>query len=152
LPGTLALCFSPLLKHTVHWQMRSSPVCIRAKKSNWFYSFRRNAVISKGLAVYGLTVDDHHHCCPFGSNYSSSLVHSCCSHLEHRAFGRTPWTSDQPVGRPLHNTNRINIYRLPCLEWDSNPRSQPSSSATVVGTQAPILGQNRCLHLQESFS
>jgi hypothetical protein len=57
-------------------------------------------------------------------------------HLEHRAsvksfvslqflnlrhFGRTPWTGNQPVARPLPNTNRH-----PCLEWDSNPRSQCS--------------------------
>jgi hypothetical protein len=47
-----------------------------------------------------------------------SLVYACCSHLESRAsvkrfdslqflnpFGRTPWMSVQPVGRPLRNTN-----------------------------------------------
>jgi hypothetical protein len=47
--------------------------------------------------------------------------------------GRTPWTSDQPVARPLptHTTtqtqNKGTQYRHPCLEWDSNPRSQRSS-------------------------
>jgi hypothetical protein len=45
--------------------------------------------------------------------------------------GRTPWTGDQPVARPLptHRTtkNRINAHRHPCLEWDSNPPSQRSS-------------------------
>jgi hypothetical protein len=46
--------------------------------------------------------------------------------------GRTPWTSDQPVARPLpsHRTTQIQnkcAHRHPCLEWDSNPRSQRSS-------------------------
>jgi hypothetical protein len=56
--------------------------------------------------------------------------------------GRTPWTSDQTVARPLptHKHKRIHIH--PCLEWDSNLRSQRSSeqivhaldrSATVTG-------------------
>jgi hypothetical protein len=35
--------------------------------------------------------------------------------------GRTPWTGDQPVARPLPT------HRHPCLEWNSNPRSQHSS-------------------------
>jgi hypothetical protein len=48
-------------------------------------------------------------------------------------FGRTPWTGDQPVARPLptHRTtqtqNKCTKYRHPCLEWDSNPRCQRSS-------------------------
>jgi hypothetical protein len=33
---------------------------------------------------------------------------------------------DQPVARPLP-TRRINAHRHPCVEWDSNPRSQRSS-------------------------
>jgi hypothetical protein len=40
--------------------------------------------------------------------------------------GRTPWTGDQPVARPLA-THRINAHRHPCLEWNSNPWSQCSS-------------------------
>jgi hypothetical protein len=40
--------------------------------------------------------------------------------------GRTPWTGDQPVARPLP-THRTTAHRHPCLEWDSNPRSQRSS-------------------------
>jgi hypothetical protein len=32
--------------------------------------------------------------------------------------GWSPWTGDQPVARPLPT------HRHPCLEWDSNPRSQ----------------------------
>jgi hypothetical protein len=35
--------------------------------------------------------------------------------------GRTPWTSDYLVARPLPT------HRHPCLEWASNPRSQCSS-------------------------
>jgi hypothetical protein len=47
--------------------------------------------------------------------------------------GRTPWTWDQPVARslPSHRTtqtqNKRTQYRHPCLQWDSNPRSQRSS-------------------------
>jgi hypothetical protein len=46
--------------------------------------------------------------------------------------GRTPWTSDQPVARPLptHGTTQTQNKRThshKCLEWDSNPRSQRSS-------------------------
>jgi hypothetical protein len=42
--------------------------------------------------------------------------------------GRTPWTGDQPVARPLptHRTAQTQNKRTqnPFLEWDSNPRSQ----------------------------
>jgi hypothetical protein len=43
--------------------------------------------------------------------------------------GRTAWTGDQPIARPLptHRTTQTQnrrTYRYPCLEWDSNPRSQ----------------------------
>jgi hypothetical protein len=41
--------------------------------------------------------------------------------------GRTPWTGDEPIARPLPtqgNTNRKNAGRHPCLDWDSNSRSQ----------------------------
>jgi hypothetical protein len=45
--------------------------------------------------------------------------------------GRTPWTGHQPVARPLptYRTTqyRINAHGHPCLEWDSNTRSQCSS-------------------------
>jgi hypothetical protein len=46
--------------------------------------------------------------------------------------GRTPWTGDQPVARPLpaHNglqKHRINGHRHSCLKYDSNPRTQFSS-------------------------
>jgi hypothetical protein len=46
--------------------------------------------------------------------------------------GRTPWTGDRPVARPLHihrttQTQNKRIHRHPSLEWDSNPRSQCSS-------------------------
>jgi hypothetical protein len=61
--------------------------------------------------------------------------------------GRTPWTGDQPVVRPPP-THRINAHRHPCLEWDSNQRSQylrrrrrfvPQTArpATVIGV--PLL-------------
>jgi hypothetical protein len=43
--------------------------------------------------------------------------------------GRAPWTSDQPVARPLptHRTTQTQkkcTHRHSCLEWDSNPWSQ----------------------------
>jgi hypothetical protein len=46
--------------------------------------------------------------------------------------GTTPWTSDQLVVRPLptHRTTQTQkkrTHRHPCLEWDSNSRSQHSS-------------------------
>jgi hypothetical protein len=46
--------------------------------------------------------------------------------------GRTPWTSDQSIARPLptHRTTQTQYkrtHRHPCLQWDSNARSQRSS-------------------------
>jgi hypothetical protein len=45
--------------------------------------------------------------------------------------GRTSWTGDQPVARPLHTPTKAQTQNKcaqhPCLEWDSNPRSQRSS-------------------------
>jgi hypothetical protein len=40
---------------------------------------------------------------------------------------RTPWTGDQPVARSLPAHRTAHKHRHPCLEWDSNPRSQCSS-------------------------
>jgi hypothetical protein len=46
--------------------------------------------------------------------------------------GRTPWTSDQPVARPLptHRTQTHNksTHRYPCLEWDPSVRASEDSS------------------------
>jgi hypothetical protein len=45
-------------------------------------------------------------------------------------FGRTPWTGDQPVARSLptqDSTTQKNADTHPCLQLDSNPRSQYSS-------------------------
>jgi hypothetical protein len=45
--------------------------------------------------------------------------------------GRTPWTGDQPVARPLptHRTTQTQnkCTQTSMFEWDSNPRSQLSS-------------------------
>jgi hypothetical protein len=47
--------------------------------------------------------------------------------------GRTPWTGDQPLPRPVpahrttHTQNKCTQHRHPYLEWDPNPRSQRSS-------------------------
>jgi hypothetical protein len=41
--------------------------------------------------------------------------------------GRTAWTGDQPVSRPLSIQGNTNTHthksKYPCLEWDLNPRS-----------------------------
>jgi hypothetical protein len=45
-------------------------------------------------------------------------------------FGRIPWTNDQPVARPLPtqgNTTQKHKDKHPCLERDSNPRSEQPS-------------------------
>jgi hypothetical protein len=47
--------------------------------------------------------------------------------------GRTSWTGDKPVARPLP-THRINAHRHLCLEWDSKP--QPQCRA---GEAAPVV-------------
>jgi hypothetical protein len=57
--------------------------------------------------------------------------------------GRTPWTGDQPDSRPLFtqdNTAQKNADTHPCLEWDSNPRSQCSSGRRqyVPQTSRPL--------------
>jgi hypothetical protein len=36
-------------------------------------------------------------------------------------FGKTPWTVDQSVARPLYlHNHRIHAHRHPCLKWDLN--------------------------------
>jgi hypothetical protein len=53
-----------------------------------------------------------------------------CSLMIFHTIGRTPWTGDQLIARPLltrRTTHRINAHKYPCLEWDSNPRVQCSS-------------------------
>jgi hypothetical protein len=56
--------------------------------------------------------------------------------LKSKTFGRTAWTSDQPVARPIRNTNRINtdIYTLSGIRiHDLSVRaSEDSSGAAAV--------------------
>jgi hypothetical protein len=52
--------------------------------------------------------------------------------------GKTPSTGDQPVAKPLPAQSRINAQRHPCLEWDSNPRSQCSSRRRRGHCDRPI--------------
>jgi hypothetical protein len=51
--------------------------------------------------------------------------------------GRTPWTGDQSIGGRFVHTeqhkHRINAHRRPCLEWDSDLRSQYSSGRRPRG-------------------
>jgi hypothetical protein len=64
--------------------------------------------------------------------YSPSL---CLVRFFH-TVNRIPWTGDQPAARPLptHRTtrtlNKRTLYRHPCVEWDSKPRSQRPSERT----------------------
>jgi hypothetical protein len=47
--------------------------------------------------------------------------------LELFRYGMTPWTSDQPVARPLptqDNATQKDADKHPCVERDSNPRSR----------------------------
>jgi hypothetical protein len=59
--------------------------------------------------------------------------------------GRTPWTSDRPVARPLptHRTTQTQnkrTHRHPCLEWDSKPRPQCWSGRRLFMPQTARLG------------
>jgi hypothetical protein len=52
---------------------------------------------------------------------------------------RTPWTSNQPVARPLptHRTTQTQnkrTHKHACPEWDSNPQSECSKPAKTVHT------------------
>jgi hypothetical protein len=44
-----------------------------------------------------------------------------------QSIGLLGWVSSPSQDRYLTHTHRINTHRHPCLEWDSNPRSQWSS-------------------------
>jgi hypothetical protein len=51
--------------------------------------------------------------------------------------GKTPWTINKPVARPLpiHRTTQTQNKRIlkhSFLEWDSNPRSQRPSAACIL--------------------
>jgi hypothetical protein len=75
--------------------------------------------------------------------------------------GRTPWTGDQPVAKPLPTqritqTQNKRTHRHPCLEWNSNPRSQRSSerrqfmpykdrAATVIGVCVCVCLSRLCV-------
>jgi len=56
-----------------------------------------------------------------------------------RNFGRTPWTEEWSIGRPLSkqdNTTQRNEYMQPFLERDSNRvfgRFKTTSAATATG-------------------
>jgi hypothetical protein len=87
------------------------------------------------------------------------LVYSCCSHLEQRTsvkhFVSLQFLnlrhSARLLGRvisPSHGrylTQTQNTHRHPCLEWDSNPRSQRSSERTVhvLDRAATVLGERK---------
>jgi hypothetical protein len=64
--------------------------------------------------------------------YGSTALAAFFSFLILYTDGRSLWTGDLPVARPLptHRTqtqNKCTQYRHPCLEWDSNPWPQRSS-------------------------
>jgi hypothetical protein len=82
-----------------------------------------------------------------------------CFHFDHFTDGRTPWTSDQLVARPLPvhkhretracaraHTHTHTHTKRPCPEWDSNPRAKTvhalDGSATVTGIKIVTLLSN----------
>jgi hypothetical protein len=67
----------------------------------------------------------------FGRHFSFLILYT---------VGRTPWTGDQPVARPLPTyratqTQNKHTHRQPCLEWDSNPRSQRSTERRLHASE-----------------
>jgi hypothetical protein len=71
--------------------------------------------------------------------------------------GRTPWRGISPSQiRYLYTQQHkhiINTYRHPCLEWDSNPRSQRSSERPLWSEQRSICHSYiwRGVHTQIKF-
>jgi hypothetical protein len=69
----------------------------------------------------------------FGSAVPSLDLDRFFSFLILYTIGRTSWTGDQPVTRPMpthrwtQTQNKRTQYRHPCLERDSYPRAQRSS-------------------------
>jgi hypothetical protein len=63
-------------------------------------------------------------------------------HNNFYTVGRTPWTSDQLVARPLpkQRTTQTQNKRIhPCLTWDWNPRSQRPSERRLFMPQTTRL-------------
>jgi hypothetical protein len=76
----------------------------------------------EGLSSMSEWVSDiSQHC---QSNYLAMAIQPFTGPLP--LFSSVELLGDQPVARPLP-MHRINVHRHPCLEWDSNPRSQCSS-------------------------
>jgi hypothetical protein len=82
-------------------------------------------------------------------------LHSCCSHLEHRAsvkrfvslqfHGQSVGLLGQGIspsqGRYLYRTTQTqNKRKHPCLEWDSNPRSQYSNIFHALDFAVTVIG------------
>jgi hypothetical protein len=55
--------------------------------------------------------------------------------LNPKRVGKTPWTGDQPVARPLPiQKHIINTDMHPCIEWDPGARSLVFERAKTVHT------------------
>jgi hypothetical protein len=73
-------------------------------------------------------------------------------HFRNRFYivGRTLWSSDQPVARPLPTRRTIQAqnkraHRHPCLERDSNPQSQLSSERRHLSADTVSISPGRFL-------
>jgi hypothetical protein len=111
---------------------RDSSICPMLARSmhnyfNYTFTLRTKPTgISKNFVIHQL---------PENSATTVTYIrHGCIEHrasvkrfvslqfLNRKTVGRTPWTGDQPIARPLP-TQTQNKRRHACLEWDSNPRS-----------------------------
>jgi hypothetical protein len=116
------------------------------------------------MKIHNTSITIWYHIQQFGPSYDHSFIHSWMALqpffgpwplLQFRNLfytdGRTPWTSDQTVTRPLptHRTTQTqnkHTHKYPCLECESNPRSQrpserrqfmPQTARPVIGTLRP---------------
>jgi hypothetical protein len=71
-----------------------------------------------------------------GRFYSFSILYT---------VGRTPWTGNQPVGRPLYlhkeqHKHRINAHRHQCLGWNSIPVFERAKTVHALDRAATVIG------------
>jgi hypothetical protein len=135
-------------------------MCIPILSKLYTYAYLLTCSVCCDFAYFtrldGNSLQTYIYCCK--SNHTKDLALHFFSNGSYRApglffssviifytDGRTPWTSDKPVARPLPTqrttqTQNKRIYRLPCLEGIRTPRSQRSSERRqfVLQTAQPL--------------